>query len=804
MKISLNWLETFVDLIEKDHETIKNVITARSAEIETMEDTGNHLNLVVVGKIEKLLPHPNADKLTIAMVHNGKEAVQVVCGGSNLKEGMKVAFAQLGAVVKWHGTDVVKMEKAKIRDQESFGMICASEEIGLEEMFPKKSEKEIVDLSHISAAPGTPLADALGLKDVIIDIDNHAITNRADLFSQKGFAREFVACGLAKWKNNRSATGKQSDSNGLTIGQQLENNRTPLPIQIEIRDPEACSNYLAVYLTGVEVKDSQDWMKKHLSACGVRPISNLVDITNYVMLELGMPMHAFDLEQVKGKKWTMRKSKKGEKVITLDEKELELFEGITVFDDGHELFDLCGIMGGLHSGISAKTSKILLHAPVYNPALTRRAVRGLGQISDASTIYEKGVDNELALKGLNRAVELILELCPDAKIASGLFQIQNEKTEKRVLKLNKNRLEELVGLPIPEKETLRILNDLGFEVKTEKESYLVTVPSWRLNDVKMEADLVEEIARIHGYDNIPFTTPFASIRPVAINRTREREKEIKERLNTFGFNEIYTFAFLGKGLLEKSGMKVGGESLEITNPISSDMAFMRESLLPRTMEAVASNLRFSKAFKLFEISRVYRKKDNACKERTQLIMAEAGTDFRSLQGVTENMGFTLKQENSPDKHQHPGRCASLIMRGQKVGTIYQCHPTILKNFGIKALVTVAEIDLSAIHEMNIEMHPKFSELPKFPSIQLDVSILIPKKELAEQFFNAIKKTDKTLVKKIDLIDEYAGEKIEKDKRSLTYSITYRSDTATLTDEEVKGIHQKVLENLKTAGAVIRD
>lgn len=806
MKISLNWLSNFIDLREKDNEKIKEIITARSAEIETMEDTGAHLDKVVLGKVEKIMPHPNADKLRLTTVNNGQEKLQVVCGGSNLKEGMKVAFAELGAVVKWHGTETVKMEKAKIRGEESFGMICASEEIGLDEMFPKKEEHEIVDLSHIDAPIGTPLAKVLGLDDVVIDIDNHAITHRADLFSHRGFAREFVACGLGKWKSDPASLPARRGGSKEIGGFEMKNvNKTPLPITIEIKDPDVCSNYLAVYLTGIEVKQSPDWMRKHLTACGVRPINNIVDITNYVMLELGMPMHAFDLDQVKGKKWVMRKSKKGEKIITLDEKEIELLDDITVLDDGNELFDLCGIMGGLHSGINQKTNRVLLHAPVYDPAITRRAVRGLGQISDAAIIYEKGVDNELAKDGMARSLELILELCPNAKVASKVIQFQNYKKENRVVKLRKKQMERLVGHKIPGKDTKKILTDLGFELKENKDGFDVTVPSWRLGDVKMEADVIEEVARIYSYDKIPFKAPSISSQPVSINPRRILEREIKEKLVAFGFNEIYTFAFLGPELLKKCGMELGADSIEVANPISSDLSIMRESLLPWTLEMIADNLRYQKEFKLFELSRTYHKKSGQSDERSELIVAGINENFRGIQGVVENLGLQVKPMDKKElnSHHHPGRTATLMMHGKKVGVLYELHPQIEKNFDLKANVVIAEVDMETIHELKIG-RKEYKELPKYPSVQLDVSILIPKKNLAEDFTNAIKKTDQTLVKKIELVDEYEGENIGKDKRSLTYSITYRADDRTLKEEEVSQIHHSVLKNLKSEGAMVRD
>ncbi|MBU1017735.1 phenylalanine--tRNA ligase subunit beta [Patescibacteria group bacterium] len=791
MKISLNWLQDFIDLTEKDNEKIKEVITARSAEVETMENVGTSLTGIILGKVDELMPHPDADKLTLAMVNNGQEQIKVVCGGSNLKEGMKVAFAPVGTVVKWHGTDVMKLERVKIRGEESFGMICSSPEIGLEEMFPLKGDHEIVDLSHIDAPIGTPLAKALGLDDVVLDVDNHAITNRADLFSHRGFAREFVANGLGKWKKDVKT-------------QDFASPNTPAPINIKIKDPALCPSYQAVYLTGIEVKESPEWMKKRLTACGIRPISNIVDITNYVMLELGMPMHAFDPDQVKGKEWIMRKSKKGEKVITLDGQEIELIDGVTVLDDGHEIFDLCGIMGGLHSGINKKTKRILLHAPVYNPSLTRWAVRGLNVISDAAIIYEKGVDKELAKDGLARSVELILELCPDTKVASEVIEFKDYKPENRVIKLHAKQIERLVGVAIPDRTTNKILTDLGFGSKKTKEGFEVSVPSWRLNDVNMEADVIEEVARIYSYDKIPFTMPCTSINPIPVNKRHALEKQIKEELTAFGFSEICTFSFLGPDLLKKCGMEVGNTSVEVANPISGDLSVMRQSLLPWTLEMVTDNLRYQKQFRLFEINRTYYKKGEDVEESTQLIMASVGEGFRDLQGIVEAVGITLKTSKSSAAYQHPGRIADLVFRGKNVGRLYELHPQIAKNFGIKTTIIVAEVDLETIHEMKIGQRPTFTELPKYPAIQLDVSILIPKKDSAEKFSNAIEKTDKTLVKKIELTDEYQGENIGKDKRSLTYSITYRSDKETLTDDQVNNIHQKVLANLKSAGAVIRD
>lgn len=800
MKISLDWLSGFIDITEKDHQKVKDIITERSAEIETMDALGDHLDNVVVGKVVEIKKHPNADSLQLCMVNDGQSTIQVVCGGSNVREGMLCVFAKLGAVVKWHGSEVVKMEKAKIRGEESFGMICAAEEVGLEDMFPKALEKEIVDLSHLNLKVGQPLAKALGLDDTVIDVDNHAITNRSDLFSHRGFAREFVACGLAKWKKGVTTVWEGY------VSEKLPKSNSPAPITLKIEDKDACSHYMSVYLTGIEVAESPEWMKKRLVACGVNPISNMVDITNYVMLELGMPLHAFDLDQVKGKKWTMRKAKKGEKLMTLDEQKHEMNGGEIVLDDGHELFDLCGIMGGFTSGINQHTKAVWLHSPVYHPTLIRQGMRGLGHVSDAAIIYEKGVDPALAGDGLYRAMELILELCPNAKVASAVTDIWNVKREERVIDVSTKQVNRLIGVELKAKEIEKILGDLGFETAKAKDGYKVMVPTYRHNDVHREADIIEEIARIYGFNNIPYKTPVKPIEPVAPNKDRRFCRELKEGLTAQGFDEIYTFAFIGPELLGKCGMEVTNEMIEVTNPISEEMSLMRTSLLPRMMETIAGNLRYTGDLKLFEQSKVYvRKSATDWEEKPFLIMSAVNDDFRVLQGAVESLGIQVLPPRTKDKTpaHHPGRVGELVVRGKMVGQIYEVHPQVRKNFDIKPRVTIAEFDLQVILDMNMDTRRKYVELPKYPSVQLDISLLIPKRNLAGDYLKAIQKTDQKLITGVELIDEYTGDKIAENKRSLTYSITYQAADRTLTDAEVEAVHKQVLERLKKEGAEIR-
>lgn len=795
MKISLDWLSDYIEIKEKDISKIQDIITERSAEIETVESMGEDLNKVVVGKITELSKHPNADSLRLCKVDDGTGIQPVVCGGSNLSEGMLVAFAQLGAIVKWHGTDVVEMKKAKIRGEESFGMICASEEIGLADMFPKKGEKEIVDLSPLKLEVGMPLAEALGLDDVVLDVDNHAITNRSDLFSQRGFAREFVANDLATWKKKDVIESISGEGN--------------FPVEIKISDEKLCQRYMGIHLKNVDVQESPEWIKKRLIACGVNPISNIVDITNYIMLDLGMPLHAFDLDRVSSQSWTMRQSKKGEKVTTLDGQTHELMEGVIVLDDGKELIDLCGIMGGEGSGINENTKNVWLIAPVYSPQLVRFGMRGLGHISDAAIIYEKGVDPKLAEDGLYKAIKMIQDLCPKMEIASKVMDLwPNEKLSSRELQieLKHSNLKRLIGIEIEAKTVVKILTDLGFGVEEKKDVYIVEVPSFRLNDIKREADLVEEITRIYGFNNIPAEIPKISIQPVKISQLRSLKRSMKDSLISAGFDEIYTYAFLGPSLLEKTNMEVTDRMIEIANPISGDMSLMRTSLLPRMLETMADNLRYKQSFKLFELSQVYYLgEDGQAVEEDELMIGMIDGDMRALKGVVEGFDLTIMppRKLKLEAYQHPGRMASIVVRGQEIGSIFEMHPQTLKAFGIKNRVQVAKLNVHALDKLNIDRQKKYEAINKFPAVSLDVSILIDKKTLASDYIGLIGKTDKKLIADVELIDEYMGDKIAQDKRALTFNISYQATDRTLTDKEVGAVHEQVLERLKKKGAEIR-
>ena len=459
MKISLNWLQDFVTLTVVDPEEIGKRVTAGVAEVDEVEILGGLLDHCCVGKVLSVKKHPQADRLSLCEVETDKGKKMVVCGGTNLREGMRVAFAHVGARVR-HGDEIVELQQVKIRGVNSEGMICAADELDLETKYPPHASeglKPIVDLGDSDEGVGESLKEYLGMDDVILHIDNHAITHRADLFSHIGFAREFVALGLAKWK------GKKGDKSGKGDRGELKFPKTPLPLKCIVDCKDLVPRYSACFLEIDGLGETPLWMRKRLEATGWRCVSLPVDITNYVAMEVGMPLHCFDADDIRGTVH-FRKAKQGETITTLDGIERELPEGALVLSDDEGIFDLLGIMGGLRSSTKSSTKKVYLHAAIVDPVSIRKAVLATGHRTDASTVYEKGVPREAASRGLLRAIELFTELVPGCNIASKLEEWGDEGKGKPI-ELSLDRVASMLGVEVPEKKIVKILEDLEFVVK---------------------------------------------------------------------------------------------------------------------------------------------------------------------------------------------------------------------------------------------------------------------------------------------------------------------------------------------------
>lgn len=805
MKISKKWLQEFVFLPDSlTPQELAKELSLRTVEVEGIQNQAELLENVVVGLIEKVEQHPNADKLKVCHVNVGNESLQIVCGGSNVKEKQKVALAKVGAKVKWHGEgDLIELTPTAIRGVESFGMICGADEIGLAEKFPKKDEKEIVDLSALKAKPGTPLAKALGFDDVTFEIDNKSLSNRPDLWGQYGMAREIAAIyrkNLAEYKAPAISESKEVD------------------LKVSVENSALCPRYMAVMIDGVKIEPSPAWMQERLNAVGIRPINVIVDITNYVMMEVGQPMHAFDASKLSSAEIVVRQSKEGEKFVTLDDKERNLNEGMLLICDKEKSLAIAGVMGGKNSEVDTNTNRIIFESATFDGSSIRKTSTALGLRTDASARFEKSLDPTAASTALRKAVELTLKLCKGAKVVSKVADAHSYTFAVDKITFPLALFEKKIGVALPEKEIIKILNSLGFKVKKEKKNITVNVPTWRATkDISLPEDIIEEVLRIHGYENIPASLPEFTITPPLANHTKSLKRRMKNTLALeCGFTETYNYSFVSPEWLSLLDTEMHLH-IELENPIAKDRPFLRRSLLPNLLHNVESNLHRSDEVKLFETGRVYRIEEAGervepgsdellPKQDTMLgmVYAKKGLDtpfFALRAAVTAlfarlHVQFSFSSVSS-DPHltlapwAHPGRACFLEVNGHTIGSMGEVHPKYQKRVGIDARCAWMEININACAEVlkeEITYHP----LSLYPSVYRDLAFVVDKTTAHATIASTITALD-PLIRGVELFDVFEGEKIGASKKSVAYHIEYRSDDRTLTAEEIDAVQAKVMK-----------
>ncbi|MBD3311611.1 MAG: phenylalanine--tRNA ligase subunit beta [Candidatus Magasanikbacteria bacterium] len=809
MYISKNWLKQYVGLPDSlTPEELALQLTMSTVEVEGVENQKQSFENIVVGKVKKTKKHPDADKLLLCTVSDGEKDYSLVCGGSNVREGILVAFAKVGSKVRWHGEgDLVELKKAKIRGEVSEGMICASTEIGLGGMFPLEDEKEILDLTDLKLKPGTQLAEALELDDVVLDIDNKSMTHRPDLWGHYGMAREVAAIHrkkLKKYKPDEIKPGKEME------------------IKVEVEDKELCPRYMAVALDGVKIGPSPGWLQKRLMAVGIRPINNIVDITNYIMFDLGQPMHAFDSEQItmssERVSLFVRRAKKGEKFTTLDEKEHELTPDMLVIADDKKPVALAGIMGGENSEVNEKTKAIIFESANFNAINVRRTSTALGLRTDSSARFEKAQDPNNCKLALKKAVELTLELCPEARVVSNVADVADYHLNTGPIELDLEFVKRKIGMEIEKKKIIDILERLGFGVKDKKHVLKVTVPTWRATkDVSIPEDLVEEISRIYGYDNIDTELPSFPVIPPERNKLRELERKIKELLvYKFSFTESYNYSFVSPDWLKKLDFNAQ-KNIELENPLAKDRPLLRRSLLPNLIENLEKNLHFKDNVSMFEVGKIFDVEnpgERAAKNGDELLPRQSvmlGLVFSgknqktpfygvsdALVGTLETLGFHIKLTKKSigiDLYMHPGRQAEIFVDETSVGEIFELHPTVQKKAGIDYPTAVAEIDLSKLLEFYLEKED-YTKVPEYPSMDRDIAMIVDKSVQHVDLVEAIEGVSDLIVS-VELFDVYEGKNIEAGKKSLAYHIVYQSGEKTLKAEEVDKIQaqvEKVLES----------
>lgn len=811
MKLSLSWIRDYVKIPEDaDLKKLAYDLTMSTVEVEDVEYLARRFDNMVVGLIEKIEPHPNADKLRVCQVNIGSDVKTIVCGGINLREGMRVAVSCPGAIVRWHGQgEPVEIKNSKLRGVESYGMICASDEIGLGDLFPASQEAEILDLSAFEVPAGTPLATALDLDDVLLEIDNKSMTNRPDLWGHYGIAREIAALynlPLMEIEPYRAET--QSD------------------FKVEIESPDRCARYIGVEMNGVEVKPSPYKMQSRIWKAGMRPINALVDITNYVMLATGNPTHAFDADNITDH-IVVRHAAAGEKLVLLNEKELSLCDDDLVITDSEGPVALAGVMGGAKDSILPDTKRVILEVANFESTGIRRTALRYDTRTEASSRYEKAVDPERCDQALSLSMKYFHELYPELKV-TGFCDRYVTPLKKAEIDVSLTWLAKRLGKDLTNEEVQKKLELLGFEVAIDGDNMHVTAPTWRsTGDISIKDDVMEEVARMYGYDNFeatPFTTAFEG----AINqRDQDLIRSIKEYLAIrCGMQEVYTYPWMNDVFMNAVLQSTEGV-LRLSMPPAPDLSYIRSSLLPNLCEAVVKNERYFDDFAIFEEAQVffdrnytspYDETESLPEQRRHIGAAFASSVkdvtqlFREAKGVLDYMprythmeGFTFRKEEKPVWADNIVWLN--IFRGEeKIGDMGLVAKKVSMDCGIKNLsVMLFEFDATKLVPLRSRTN-RFTHLAEYPETDYDISMLFDSDAAWADIHEAImgQKKASALVKEAAFVDEYRGKQIPAGKKSVTIRLTIGSGEKTLTSQEIEAAAGQVMKKLgKKLGAELR-
>lgn len=805
MLISYNWLKKHVNLPSSaTPEDIAQRLTLSTVEVEGFKKLDAELADIVVGRITTVEKHPNADRLKICTVDSGNEKLPIVCGGSNVQPDMLVAVAKIGARVRWHGEgDLITLEPTTIRGVASRGMICGADEIGLDERFPKHDDKEIVDLTTLNCPPGTPLSSALGLDDTIFEIDNKALSNRPDLWGHYGLARELSALYETDMYPGARELSVITKGKGAAL---------------QVQAPTDCLRYLGTVINGLTITESPAWLKTALTSVGIRPINTIVDITNYVMLDLGQPLHAFDLASIPDHAVNVRHALPLEPITLLDGATYTLDPSMLVIAATDRPLALAGIMGGLTSAVTAETKSIFIEAATFDATSIRRTASKLGLRTEASMRFEKSLDPHLPEQALAKALELIAEICPTAQLASKPTNYFPESPKKITLPLERHFINTLLGTPIPEATIESILTRLGFTFKIKKTELHITVPSWRATkDIRNKEDIAEEIGRIYGYHRVPAVLPFAALTPPLPNPEHEVIQAVKHILvNALRLSETPTYSFVSKNQITLIGDELS-QYLELANPLSQEKPYLRRTLLPNLLEIARLNLLTNSSVRLYEIGRVFRTEkpgepadthtSSALPEQhtflTALISAENLTKpFFETKRALEYLARVVKRTLtvSPTDHHdpwhHPGRAATIKNGEKTLGSLYELHPALSANFDLPHRAGVLELDLTELAAQPV-LAPKTYTPSAFPTVERDLTFLVQRNITHHDIIHRLVTIDPLLIT-ITLIDHFEGEHIPTHQKSLTYRFSLSSYERTLTKEDIERVIDKIRNELIAA------
>ncbi len=806
MKVSLNWVKKYVKLPENiNTKEMTNDLTLRTVEVEDATNESDKFHDIIVGKILEINDHPNADKLRVCKVDIGEsEPKQIVCGGTNLYVGELVVVSKPGAEVYWHGeSELMKIKDSKVRGVDSYGMICGAEEVYLEGLFPPKTEAEIVDLSNIECTVGENISDVIDMNDTVLEIDNKSLTNRPDLWGHYGIARELSAI----YNTELIPLEKVSIDENLP------------KYNVEIEDTTKCQRYVAVEIENVYEKSSPIWMQSSLIKAGMRPINAIVDITNYVMLAVGQPLHAFDRTHVDGNKIIVRNAEVNEELLLLDNNSIKLTTDDLVICDENSPMALAGIRGGKKDSILPETTGIVLEIANFTAKTIRKTGKRFDEKTDASIRYEKNIDTERVDDGLNLALKLFKEIFPESKVVA-FNDVYPVKTENEKIDVSEKFLNERLGKVLPRETITNILTHLGYEVEYKDGIYHTVVPTWRsTGDVSLKDDVMGDIARLLSFESFekqPLTIKFDK----AVRQNNViLERRIKEYLSVrCGFNEIFTYPWVDIKYINAASIDTNN-LVKLATPPSPEEAYLRSSLVPGMLESISKNLRYFDSFKMYEMAQVFEKgvyhessEDETLPIHKKLLTGcivgkDAKEIFYELKGALEHIceythmeKISFKEGTKPswaDINAH----LDIILNDEVIGNICLLSVKAMNDSKIKRTnVAIFEINVDKLIPYPSRTN-EFKHIPVLPSIEKDLSLIVDENVTWEELTKYIK----SKVSSIKFIEEYRGNQIPEGKKSIMLRVTFDSENTTLTSEEINSKLEAIVRTLnRMCGAELRE
>ena len=804
MKTSLKWIKDLVPGLEVSPQTFADAMTLSGSKVEYYDCMDADLDRIVVGQIKEIAPHPDADKLVICQVDVGSETIQIVTGAPNVFEGAKVPVVLDGGRVagghdgsKTEGG--IKIKKGKLRGVESYGMMCSIEELGSNrDMFPEAPENGIYIFDE-SVTVGDNAVKVLGLDDAVVEYE--ITSNRVDCFAVLGLAREAAATFQKEFVPPVvTETGNDEDVNQY--------------IKVRVDAKDLCRRYTARVVKNIKIAPSPKWMQERLRAQGIRPINNIVDITNYVMEEYGQPMHAYDLDTIEDRQIVVRRANPGETFVTLDGQERRVDESVLMICDGKKAVGIAGIMGGENSMITDNVTTMLFEAACFDGTNIRLSSKKVGLRTDASGKFEKGLDPNNAIEAMNRACQLVEELGA-GEVVGGVVDIYDEPMEGRRLPFEPDKYNHMLGTSIPAEDMLTYFRrlDLGYdEVSNE-----VLIPSWR-QDLESYADLAEEVARFYGYDKIPTSLPSGEATTGRLSDKLKIEKIVRNVAQFCGFSQGMTYSFESPKVFDKLLLDADDplrQTVVISNPLGEDFSIMRTLPLDGMLTSLATNAnRRNKDVRLFEMGNIYLPKQlpltELPEERMQLTLGMYGDgDFFTMKGVVEEiasqLGMNEKLHYDPQAGKnflHPGRQANIVYAGKVIGYLGEVHPMVCANYDIKERVYIAVLDMPYLVEM-ASFDKKYEGIARFPAATRDISMVVPKGILVGDIEAVFDQKGGAYLEYYELFDLYEGNQIVKGFKSVAYSLTFRAKDKNLEEEDIKGAMNRILKALDGMGIELR-